>query len=117
MAQVEARNGDVIDSNDSLQNKIESDDAEEKLLELDDKEKLSGDERIKHKAKRPSAKTSSITHYINGSPQAFSNENDPNNAASNINLNNRALKKFTKNSRRPRGRFGRGLPKKGQILF
>jgi len=64
--------------------------------------------RIKHKAIRPSAR---LAAAINGDASHLNGVDgvgawQPRHATT-------GLRKFTKNSRRPRGRYGRGLPKKG----
>ena len=68
------------------------------------------EERVKHRAIRPSARLTALTADANGVPVA----------ADGAGLRQvrggltGGLKKYTKNSRRPRGRYGRGLPKKGE---
>lgn len=63
------------------------------------------EERIKHKAVRPSARLARMNLIADvmtdGDTLAVATKG-PN-----------GLKKYAKNSRRPRGRYGRGLPKKG----
>lgn len=65
-------------------------------------------ERLKHKAIRPSARlangSSSLPPVLN--PTATTGIWQP---------RFMTVKKYSKNSRRPRGRYGRGLPKKGTL--
>ena len=62
-------------------------------------------ERIKHKAVRPSARLARMNMVADvmtdGDSLAVTTKGPT------------GLKKYAKNSRRPRGRYGRGLPKKG----
>lgn len=60
--------------------------------------------RIKHKAIRPSARLNSLGSDGTGSDHNIWHSKTV--AA--------GLKKYSKNSRRSRGRYGRGLPKKGK---
>lgn len=71
------------------------------------KQKSLHEERIRHKAIRPSARlTALITDAVaNGGPVDGIRQ---------VKTVVGGLKKYTKNSRRPRGRYGRGLPKKGE---
>lgn len=65
-------------------------------------------DRLKHKAIRPSARlangSSSLPPVTNGTPSTAIWQ-----------PRFMTVKKYSKNSRRPRGRYGRGLPKKGTI--
>lgn len=66
------------------------------------------EERIKHKAVRPSARLARMNMVADvmtdGDTLAVSTKGS------------NGLKKYAKNSRRPRGRYGRGLPKKGTYI-
>ena len=64
------------------------------------------EERIRHKAIRPSARLTALITDVtaNGGSADGIRQLRPVIGG---------LKKYTKNSRRPRGRYGRGLPKKG----
>jgi hypothetical protein len=67
---------------------------------------LHPNDRMKHKAIRPSARLNSLGSDGTGSDHGIWKSQSVSSG----------LKKYTKNSRRPRGRYGRGLPKKGQSL-
>lgn len=62
-------------------------------------------DRVKHKAIRPSARLNSLGSDGTGSDHGIWKSQSVTSG----------LKKYTKNSRRPRGRYGRGLPKKGKM--
>lgn len=70
------------------------------------KSKGAHEERIKHKAIRPSAR---LARAING----IADGNNDGDSSAITSKGSNGLKKYAKNSRRPRGRYGRGLPKKG----
>ena len=91
--------------------------------ESDLSKRTSIEDRIKRRAKRPSKFVIDVKAAVNG---VSANGHLVTNGHSMDDLNNsdvvspkinngipNPLKKFTKNSRRSRGRFGRGLPKKG----
>lgn len=82
------------------------------------------DDRIKRRAKRPSkilaqnvSSTLNGINGVNGMNQVAINGVLTNTNGVSIRPNANQMKKFTKNSRRPRGRFGRGLTKKGISLI
>lgn len=68
------------------------------------------DERVKWRAKRPSQKIAELNGLV-GSPTA---EEKLLNGTMTRGILVTNPKKYAKNSRRPRGRYGRGLPKKGE---
>ena len=69
-------------------------------------------ERLKHKAIRPSAR------MANGSSSIMIPPVMNGNSTTGIwQPRFMTVKKYSKNSRRPRGRYGRGLPKKGRLLI
>lgn len=74
------------------------------------------EERAKRKAKRPSKMLSSMgngVNHVNGTTDTILNGH----LANGTSRNGLLLKKFAKNSRRPRNCFGRGLPKKGELVI
>ena len=71
------------------------------------KSKGAHEERIKHKAVRPSAR---LARALNGLHDGTADGDSP----AITTKGSVGLKKYAKNSRRPRGRYGRGLPKKGK---
>lgn len=77
--------------------------------QLSQSPKQKSEERIRHRAIRPSARLTALVAdaAANGGPGI---QADGMRQVKGLLC---GLKKYTKNGRRPRGRYGRGLPKKG----
>ena len=100
------RSGPVSDTSvDDLISQVSGD----QMTQLSTSPKLKSlhEERIRHKAIRPSARLTALIGdaVANGGSVEGIRQ---------VKTVIGGLKKYTKNSRRPRGRYGRGLPKKGK---
>lgn len=99
------RNGNATDhSVDDLISQVSGDTAGQ----LSQSPKQKSEDRIRHRAIRPSARLTALIAdaAANGGVHADGGIRQVKGLVC-------GLKKYTKNSRRPRGRYGRGLPKKG----
>ena len=74
-------------------------------------------DRIKKKAKRPSAKIAENVDAEELKKTAAKNSVDSDPAIKENGVRVPIVKRNNKNSRRPRGKYGRGRPKKGKLVY